>query len=87
MIRAKNFMAGNAMMRQLAFSKLDLVMHRTLAQDLPQDLESSLQNILRDYLTQTKDATSDYCACVSVTYLEAPWATPLLTTPTNGRKF
>ena len=54
MIRAKNFMAGNAMMRQLAFSKLDLVMHRTLAQDLPQDMESSLQNILRDYLPKRK---------------------------------
>jgi len=54
MIRAKNFMAGNAMMRQLAFSKLDLVMHRTLAQDLPQDIESSLQNILRDYLPKRK---------------------------------
>jgi oligopeptidase A len=54
MIRAKNFMAGNAMMRQLAFSKLDLVMHRTLAQNLPQDLESSLQDILHDYLPKRK---------------------------------
>ena len=54
MIKAKNFMAGNAMMRQLAFSKLDLVMHRTLAQNLPQDMESTLQEILRDYLPKRK---------------------------------
>ena len=64
MIRAKNFMAGNAMMRQLAFSKLDLVMHRSLAQNLPQDLESSLQNVLHDYLTQTEDKTTNHCPSV-----------------------
>ncbi len=54
MIRAKNFMAGNAMMRQLAFSKLDLEMHRTLAHNLPDDLESALQSILADYFPKRK---------------------------------
>jgi oligopeptidase A len=54
MIRAKNFMAGNAMMRQLAFSKLDLEMHRTLAHNLPDDLESALQSILSDYFPKRK---------------------------------
>lgn len=54
MIRAKNFMAGNAMMRQLAFSKLDLEMHRTLAHNLPDDIESALQDILSDYFPKEK---------------------------------
>jgi len=54
MIRAKNFMAGNAMMRQLAFSKLDLEMHRSLAQNLPEDIESALQQILADYFPKRK---------------------------------
>jgi len=54
MIRAKNFMAGNAMMRQLAFSKLDLFMHRSLAQNLPDDLEKSLQESLIDYFPKRK---------------------------------
>jgi oligopeptidase A len=54
MIRAKNFMAGNAMMRQLAFSKLDLEMHRTLAHNLPDDIESALQDILSDYFPKRK---------------------------------
>ena len=49
MIRAKNFMAGNAMMRQLAFSKLDLVMHRSLAKDPPEDMEESLQKLIEEY--------------------------------------
>lgn len=54
MIKAKNFMAGNAMMRQLAFSKLDLVMHRSLASNLPEDLEASLQDRLSDYFPKRK---------------------------------
>ena len=54
MIRAKNFMAGNAMMRQLAFSKMDLVMHRSLASNPPEDLEETLQLILVDYFPKRK---------------------------------
>jgi len=54
MIRAKNFMAGNAMMRQLAFSKMDLVMHRSLALNPPDDIEDTLQNILVDYFPKRK---------------------------------
>ena len=54
MIRAKNFMAGNAMMRQLAFSKMDLLMHRFLALDPPEDLEVILQDILVDYFPKRK---------------------------------
>ncbi len=54
MIRAKNFMAGNAMMRQLAFSKMDLVMHRSLALDTPEDMEDALQSILADYFPKRK---------------------------------
>ena len=54
MIRAKNFMAGNAMMRQLAFSKLDLVLHRSFAREIPEDLEYSLQQVLTDYTPKRK---------------------------------
>ena len=54
MIRAKNFMAGNAMMRQLAFSKLDLVMHRSLAKDPPEEIEESLQELLQEYFPKRK---------------------------------
>ncbi len=54
MIRAKNFMAANAMMRQLAFSKLDLIMHRSLARNLPDDIEAALQDNLVEYLPERK---------------------------------
>ncbi len=54
MIRAKNFMAGNSMMRQLAFSKLDLILHRTLAHDIPENLEESLQDLLSEYFPKRK---------------------------------
>ena len=50
MLRARNFMAGNAMMRQLAFSKLDLFLHRTLALKEFEDLEKEIQSVLSDYL-------------------------------------
>jgi oligopeptidase A len=50
MLRARNFMAGNAMMRQLAFSKLDLFLHRTLAKKEFSDLEKEIQTVLLDYL-------------------------------------
>lgn len=54
MLRARNFMAGNTMMRQLAFAKLDLHIHRILAKTDFKDLESSLQETLRDYLPKRK---------------------------------
>ena len=50
MLRARNFMAGNSMMRQLAFSKLDLFLHRTLALKEFDDLEKEIQSVLSDYL-------------------------------------
>ena len=50
MLRARNFMAGNAMMRQLAFSKLDLFLHRSLAKRDFEDLEKEIQLVLVDYL-------------------------------------
>ena len=50
MLRARNFMAGNAMMRQLAFSKLDLFLHRSLAKRGFEDLEKEIQLVLVDYL-------------------------------------
>lgn len=50
MLRARNFMAGNTMMRQLAFAKLDLYMHRVLATQEFDSLEESLQKTLEGYL-------------------------------------
>jgi oligopeptidase A len=54
MLRARNFMAGNTMMRQLAFAKLDLHIHRVLAKEEFDSLESSLQETLREYLPKRK---------------------------------
>ena len=54
MLRARNFMAGNTMMRQLAFAKLDLFIHRELAQKEFESLESTLQSTLADYLPKRK---------------------------------
>jgi oligopeptidase A len=54
MLRARNFMAGNAMMRQLAFSKLDLFLHRTLALQDFDDLEKAIQSELKEYFPKRK---------------------------------
>ena len=54
MLRARNFMAGNTMMRQLAFAKLDLHIHRVLAKADFEELEGSLQEILHDYFPKRK---------------------------------
>ena len=54
MLRARNFMAGNAMMRQLAFSKLDLFLHRTLALQEFDDLEKAIQSELKEYFPKRK---------------------------------
>ena len=54
MLRARNFMAGNTMMRQLAFAKLDLHIHRKLAKEEFDDLESNLQATLENYLPKRK---------------------------------
>ena len=54
MLRARNFMAGNTMMRQLAFAKLDLHIHRNLARQEFGSLESSLQETLKGYLPKRK---------------------------------
>ncbi|MDA8991150.1 M3 family metallopeptidase [Opitutales bacterium] len=54
MLRARNFMAGNTMMRQLAFAKLDLHIHRVLAKTDFEELEGSLQEILHDYFPKRK---------------------------------
>ncbi len=54
MLRARNFMAGNAMMRQLAFSKLDLFLHRSLAHKNIGDIEEEIQKALADYFPKRK---------------------------------
>ena len=54
MLRARNFMAGNTMMRQLAFAKLDLFIHRILAKEEFKSLEDSLQQTLEGYLPKRK---------------------------------
>jgi oligopeptidase A len=54
MLRARNFMAGNSMMRQLAFSRLDLFLHRTLARKGFEDLEKEIQSALAEYFPKRK---------------------------------
>jgi oligopeptidase A len=54
MLRARNFMAGNAMMRQLAFSKLDLFLHRSLVHKNFEDIEEEIQKELEDYFPKRK---------------------------------
>ncbi|MAK27804.1 MAG: oligopeptidase A [Opitutae bacterium] len=54
MIKARNFFQGNTTMRQMAFSKLDLFLHRKWAKGDLQDLESSLQRELDGYLPKRK---------------------------------
>ena len=54
MLRARNFMAGNTMMRQLAFAKLDLHIHRFLAKHEFEDLEASLSEALNSFLPKRK---------------------------------
>ena len=54
MLRARNFMAGNVMMRQLAFSKVDLFLHRTLAHKKFENLENEIQTTLVDYFPKRK---------------------------------
>ena len=86
MIRAKNFMAGNAMMRQLAFSKLDLVMHRSLAKDPPKEIEESLQELLQEYFQNVKPDHAP-SQCVSVIYSVILWGMHPLITHISGRRF
>ena len=85
MIRAKNFMAGNAMMRQLAFSKLDLVLHRSLAKDPPEDIEESLQELLQEYFPKRKTRPHTI-AMRSVIYSVILWVMRPPTTHTSGQR-
>ncbi len=54
MLKARNFFQGNTTMRQMAFSKLDLFLHRTWAKGDSGALESSLQKELENFLPQRK---------------------------------
>ena len=54
MIKARHFFQRNTTMRQMAFSKLDLFLHRKWAKGDLQNLESSLQVELDGYLPKRK---------------------------------
>ena len=54
MLRARNFFEGNATIRQMAFSKLDLFLHREWAKDMNGSLEEALQQELSAYLPKRK---------------------------------
>lgn len=54
MVAAKNFRSATAMMRQLAFARLDLELHLRTAGCLEGDLSSRLQGLLRDYVVPTE---------------------------------
>ncbi len=49
MIAAKNYMAANAMMRQLSFGKIDLEMHMHHATDDDADLDALVRNLTEGY--------------------------------------
>lgn len=54
MIRARNFFEGNATIRQMAFSKLDLFLHREWSKSLNGGLEEALQKELGEFLPKRK---------------------------------
>ena len=55
MIRAKNYQSGMFNMRQLAFGKMDLELHRKVAvSQLDQDLDSLISEILETYTIPTE---------------------------------
>ena len=54
MIRARNFFEGNTTIRQMAFSKLDLFLHREWAKSMSGGLEEALQNELGKFLPKRK---------------------------------
>lgn len=54
MIRARNFFAGNATIRQMAFSKLDLFLHRSWAKEMNGEIEDALQDQLGHFLPKRK---------------------------------
>ncbi|MDG1139458.1 MAG: M3 family metallopeptidase [Opitutales bacterium] len=56
MIRARNFFEGNATIRQMAFSKLDLFLHREWSKSLKGGLEEVLQKELGEFLPKRKSS-------------------------------
>ncbi len=54
MIKARNFFEGNATIRQMAFSKLDLFLHREWAKNPQGSIEDSLQQELAPFLPKRK---------------------------------
>ena len=54
MLRARNFFSGNTTMRQMAFSKLDLFLHRQWKDGEKGSLEESLQGVLESFLPKRK---------------------------------
>jgi len=54
MLRSRNYQSGMFNMRQLAFGKMDLELHRKVAKDqLDEDLDSQIREILADYTIPT----------------------------------
>ncbi len=54
MLRARNYMEGSAMMRQLSLGKMDLELHRRLATEGYDDLEKAIEEVLEGYLAKRK---------------------------------
>ena len=76
MLRARNFMAGNTMMRQLAFAKLDLHFHRVLAKQEFDSLESSLRKHSANTYQNAKPLPAPLPSA-SVIYSAVRWDTQL----------
>ena len=54
MTAAKNYLSASAFMRQLAFAKLDLVLHTRLTDFIGKDLDAVDREVLADYLAPLK---------------------------------
>ena len=54
MLRARNYMTANAMMRQLCLGKMDLELHRKLSVSGYDNLDDSLSQILQGYVAKRK---------------------------------
>jgi len=54
MLRARNYMTANAMMRQLCLGKMDLELHRKLSVAGYENLDASLDEVLQGYVAERK---------------------------------
>ena len=85
MLRARNYLTATANMRQLAFGKMDLELHRRFAKEPSGELDAIISEIQDTYvakLIRLLPVTFD----ASPTYFHPASVMPPPTTPTSGRR-